>query len=408
MRNERMRSVCVRKSLLLVMSRRAKEEYDRRYQVTESRLNERGFTEYCVKAEFISKKNPQDVKEITVWKRYSDLKKLHSELSYTHRNLFRRMEEFPPFPKAQVFGRFEEAVIEERRKGAETMLAFTVNIPALSNSPQLKDFFRGGEVKRRSGVLEAVEACGEDVLPPPLVPLLSAVKDLSDQSPKPASCKRAATADVVEETIQEQIAKQEGLSLEEPGECGLVRSDSNDFGDLQEEILQTEASEDLDLLFDYTEEEPISPTHCPLPDNELALFDPCCKDESAASASFHEEELASLVVNSELPDNFQLGLAAQNALWDKQLNPETSNAESQGSGNYLRLATEEIRLALEKEGAEDYVGAIQSYRDGVDLLLKGVQGDTNAARKEAVKMKMAEYLKHAEGLYQLHLKGNQP
>lgn len=33
-------------------------------------------------------------------------------------------------------------MIEERRKGAEDLLRFTVPIPALNNSPQLKEFFR--------------------------------------------------------------------------------------------------------------------------------------------------------------------------------------------------------------------------------------------------------------------------
>lgn len=33
-------------------------------------------------------------------------------------------------------------MIEERRKGAEDLLRFTVHIPALNNSPQLKEFFR--------------------------------------------------------------------------------------------------------------------------------------------------------------------------------------------------------------------------------------------------------------------------
>ena len=42
--------------------------------------------------------------QVVVWRRYSELKKLHGELAYTHRNLFRRQEEFPPFPRAQVFG----------------------------------------------------------------------------------------------------------------------------------------------------------------------------------------------------------------------------------------------------------------------------------------------------------------
>lgn len=41
-----------------------------------------------------------------------------------------------------VSGRFDEAVIEERRTAAEAMLLFTTSIPALYNSPQLKDFFR--------------------------------------------------------------------------------------------------------------------------------------------------------------------------------------------------------------------------------------------------------------------------
>lgn len=41
-----------------------------------------------------------------------------------------------------VSGRFEEAVIEERRKATEAMLQFSTTIPALYNSPQLKEFFR--------------------------------------------------------------------------------------------------------------------------------------------------------------------------------------------------------------------------------------------------------------------------
>lgn len=94
-------------------------------------------------------------------------------------------------------GRFEASVIEERRKGAEDLLRFTVHIPALNNSPQLKEFFRvcgpappapapgnpscsraaprdssrlvsllqGGEVTRPSQVSRDLH-----ILPPPLIP----------------------------------------------------------------------------------------------------------------------------------------------------------------------------------------------------------------------------------------------
>ncbi|XP_071190227.1 sorting nexin-15-like isoform X1 [Salvelinus alpinus] len=73
----------------------------------------------------IQKRRPEDVKEVLVWRRYSELKKL----SYTHRNLFRRREEFPPFPRAHLF-------------------ACYCSPPTSHHSPQLKDFFRCGEVVR--------------------------------------------------------------------------------------------------------------------------------------------------------------------------------------------------------------------------------------------------------------------
>ncbi|XP_027991717.1 sorting nexin-15 isoform X2 [Eptesicus fuscus] len=147
------------------MSRRAKDDFLRHYTVSDPRTHPKGYTEYKVTAQFISKRDPEDVKEVVVWKRYSDFRKLHGDLAYTHRNLFRRLEEFPAFPRAQVFGRFEASVIEERRKGAEDLLRFTVHIPALNNSPQLKEFFRGGEVTRPTQVSRDLH-----ILPPPLIP----------------------------------------------------------------------------------------------------------------------------------------------------------------------------------------------------------------------------------------------
>ncbi|XP_048370108.1 sorting nexin-15 [Sphaerodactylus townsendi] len=149
------------------MSRRVKDEYQRHYTVTDTRTHLKGYTEYKVTARFVSKLNPEDAKEIVVWKRYSDFKKLHGDLAYTHRNLFRRLEDFPPFPKAQVFGRFEPKVIEERRKAAEVMLRFTVHIPALNQLDplQLKEFFRGGEGGR------PLENCDQPSLAPPLIPV---------------------------------------------------------------------------------------------------------------------------------------------------------------------------------------------------------------------------------------------
>uniref|UniRef100_A0A8B9VDD6 PX domain-containing protein n=1 Tax=Anas zonorhyncha TaxID=75864 RepID=A0A8B9VDD6_9AVES len=112
------------------------------YTVTEPRRHPRGHTVYKVTARIVSRKNPEDVQEIVVWKRYSDFKKLHKDLWQIHKNLCRHTELFPPFAKAIVFGRFDETVIEERRQCAEDLLQFSANIPALYNSKQLEEFFK--------------------------------------------------------------------------------------------------------------------------------------------------------------------------------------------------------------------------------------------------------------------------
>ncbi|XP_024408203.2 ribosomal protein S6 kinase delta-1 isoform X1 [Desmodus rotundus] len=128
------------------------------YTVTEPQRHPRGYTVYKVTARVVSRRNPEDVQEIIIWKRYSDFKKLHKELWQIHKNLFRHSELFPPFAKGIVFGRFDETVIEERRQCAEDLLQFSANIPALHNSKQLEDFFKGGIITDGSELIGPVEA----------------------------------------------------------------------------------------------------------------------------------------------------------------------------------------------------------------------------------------------------------
>lgn len=133
------------------------------YTVTEPQRHPRGYTVYKVTARVISRRNPEDVQEIIVWKRYSDFKKLHKELWQIHKNLFRHSELFPPFAKGKVFGRFDETVIEERRQCAEDLLQFSANIPALYNSKQLEDFFKGGVINDGSELIGPVEAYSDSL-----------------------------------------------------------------------------------------------------------------------------------------------------------------------------------------------------------------------------------------------------
>ncbi|XP_048216831.1 sorting nexin-15 [Perognathus longimembris pacificus] len=336
------------------MSRQAKDDFLRHYTVSDPRTHPKGYTEYKVTAQFISKKDPEDIKEVVVWKRYSDFRKLHGDLAYTHRNLFRRLEEFPAFPRAQVFGRFEAAVIEERRKGAEDLLRFTVHIPALNNSPQLKEFFRGGEVTRPLEVSRDLH-----ILPTPLVPAPPLEDPLLPQ-PLPA-----------ERRGQEE--------LEVPADPPP----------------SSPAQEALDLLFSCGSEEEASGSPARgglLSEAELALFDPFSKEEGAGPSPTHIGELTAMEVESKRLDQEPWEPGGQEE--DKEEGPTPA---------YLSQATELITQALRDEKAGAYPAALQGYRDGVHILLQGMPSDPSPARREGVKKRAAEYLKRAEEILHGHL-----
>lgn len=74
--------------------------------------------------------------------------------------------------------------------------------------------------------------------------------------------------------------------------------------------------------------------------------------------------------------------------------------------DYLVDAAKQIRMALDREISEDYEAAFNYYKNGVDLLLKGVQVDPNKERREAVKRKTTQYLKRAEEIFNSHLQGS--
>uniref|UniRef100_A0A8C8DQ62 Ribosomal protein S6 kinase polypeptide 1 n=1 Tax=Oryzias sinensis TaxID=183150 RepID=A0A8C8DQ62_9TELE len=140
-----------------MISQRESGELARFYTVTDPKKHRKGYTVYKVTARIISRKTPEDIQEITVWKRYSDFRKLHQNLWLLHKNVCCQSELFPPFAKAKLFGRFDDSVVEERRQCSEDLLQFSANIPALYNSQHIQDFFKGGEVHDGSELIGPVE-----------------------------------------------------------------------------------------------------------------------------------------------------------------------------------------------------------------------------------------------------------
>ncbi|KAJ7341089.1 hypothetical protein JRQ81_004809 [Phrynocephalus forsythii] len=317
-------------------------EVARFYTVTEPKRHPRGYTLYKVTARIVSRKNPEDVQEIVVWKRYSDFKKLHKELWQIHKHLFRHTELFPPFAKAIVFGRFEESVIEERRQCAEDLLQFSANIPALVNSKQLEDFFKDGEVHDGSELIGPAE------------PLLDSLTDSL------STCSSEAHKDV---------AVLEGVTLNQ-SEYGGFSSDS----DLISLTVDVDSPAELDDGMASNQNSP----------------------SGAHGLSFTAEPLAQASALSDHEWSKPDGERESRGLFTGSLKARL------GRRDYLDKAGELIKLALKKEEEEDYEAAYGFYRKGVDLLLEGVQGESSPTRREAVKRKTSEYLMRAEKISSLY------
>ncbi|XP_042705621.2 sorting nexin-15 isoform X2 [Chrysemys picta bellii] len=312
-------------------------------------------------------------------------------------SLFRRRTQRMSSRSRSGNGRFEPEVIEERRKAAEAMLKFTVHIPALNNSPQLKEFFRGGEVKR------PLEACDLRILPPPLIPVPQEGTDAGDDA-QGSVAELGLQSLEPERELEPHPHRREQAEPQSPvplGAVGVAGEEHNGGEETGDPALAAKSEEDLDLLFASVgeEKESGSPLHGPLSNQDLALFDPFIKEEQCSASP---SQGAMLAVGSELLPGQDIELAAD-ALWDLQISQPAEQEAIQGldPGGYLAVATEEITLALKREAAKDYAGALCGYRNGVDILLKGVQGDPDPARREAVKKKTAEYLHRAEELVQL-------
>ncbi|KAK5848502.1 hypothetical protein PBY51_006110 [Eleginops maclovinus] len=146
----------------------------------------------------------------------------------------------------------------------------------------------------------------------------------------------------------------------------------------QDEIaLSQESQEEFDSLFDSVAEDlassPKEEGPPPLTDNDLAVFDPCYKQDKSNSCTDYS-------------DLFSL--------------PPTSL--DGGDVGYLNQAATELTAAMELEKEGEFSSAIRRYRTAVDTLITGVKGDADPIRRESVMRRTAQYLKHTEMLVDRH------
>ncbi|XP_048475737.1 sorting nexin-15 isoform X2 [Rhincodon typus] len=294
-------------------------------------------------------------------------------------------------------GRFDEAVIEERRRCAEEMLQFTVNIPALCNSLQLKDFFKDGEVSRPLELGAPQDPCS---LPAPLIPLPSEEgRTPGCFSSQSLECRRSSQPLTrSEREVGEMAAKPEPLSAARQ----IHHSQDEPEPDHQQ---VAEASSPLDSDTEDKHEGNRQRPGSPLSNHELAMFDPCAKDGVDSLPDLNQWSSLTALGDEQPKDLERRLLQLRVQPEDQFLPPATPHSDGLDSAEYLTAAAKCIKEALAREASQEYAAAFSCYRNGVDILLKGVQGDLNSERRDAVKKKMAEYLKHAEAIFTEHLTG---
>ncbi|KAM6954074.1 ribosomal protein S6 kinase delta-1 [Aplochiton taeniatus] len=334
-----------------MISQRERGELARFYTVTDPKKHQKGYTVYKVTARIISRKTPEDVQEITVWKRYSDFRKLHRDLWQLHKNLCSQSELFPPFAKTKVFGRFDDSVIEERRQCSEDLLQFSANIPALYSSQHIQDFFEGGEVQDGSELIGPAEPCSDY--------LADSLSECGFEVPQ-------------------DIGGAEDLNVTGHSEDGGPSSES----DLTFLPLAKDSLDELDNGM---------ASGCDAPNQPLGGA------TASSSPSPSPCSPASPAAEVRRP--------SRAALFPSSLRRASPHAK-EPKADYLDRASEQIRLAAEKEAESDYQSALLCYRRGVDLLLQGVQGEPSPTRREAVKTRTAEYLMRAEQLSNQYLRGS--
>ncbi|XP_023256259.1 ribosomal protein S6 kinase delta-1 [Seriola lalandi dorsalis] len=348
-----------------MISQRDRGELARFYTVTDPKKHQKGYTVYKVTARIISRKNPEDVQEITVWKRYSDFRKLHQNLWQLHKNVCSQSELFPPFAKAKVFGRFDDSVIEERRQCSEDLLQFSANIPALYSSQHIQDFFKGGEVHDGSELIGPAEPFSDF--------LADSLSDCSSD-------------------VQRDISGADDLTI--TSEYGGPSSDSD----------LTSLAVDTDSLAEVDDGMASGRTSPNQPQGGATNISSSC---SPRLPSLHDRRTPSPApIPASSAPNPEVSWPGRTPLFSGSLKKASGGNTKDVKSDYLDKASELICLAVQKEKEQDYQAAFSYYRNGVDLLLQGVQGEPSPTRREAVKKKTAEYLMRAEQISSQHLRSN--
>lgn len=378
-----------------------RDKWVRRFIIPETTRHKKGFTIYKVTSVVFLKSSHVEVSKVSVWKRYNDFKKLHSELSaLCSRSQIK--ESFPSFPKPKFFGRFETEIIEERRESALKFLEFIGRHLYLYSSDIFIKFFETSH--EDCSLNDCSQSLGSDTsaeddqhtyintLPTDDIVSQSIFQPRSIQSSLRNSCSILAIPIPKDETKQPQEVSQ-------PKELQSTQLNDTDYKTENEETSMTKNT--TNNLF--TKDSDFDKIVSKLENNELI-----CKNNNYykdTNRNVKNEEDSILIQTSN--SNTKINAAPEDmdslvTTHDGSDLPQPSPDSSQ----YILIAAAHMSAAFKHEDLIEYEEAFTQYKMGISSLQSGVECDSNKIRAEIIKEKISKYLKHAERLYNRYLNCN--
>uniref|UniRef100_A0A182N5Y7 Ribosomal protein S6 kinase delta-1 n=1 Tax=Anopheles dirus TaxID=7168 RepID=A0A182N5Y7_9DIPT len=329
---------------MLLGGRRKTETWVHSFSVGSETRKYKGFTIYHITSIVFPRSHPEGLTRVTLWKRFSEVKKLYKELVRRHRE--RHLPgAVPPLTDHSFFKRFDPAVIEERKLYIQQLLEFAGQEPLLYRSHAFLNFFTRGIVPDREDQKD----------------------DNGDGSVSEKEDDRSNGGGNIE-TIRKQlgIGHQDELSLIDPTrDDGLTQHRTKSDGS------STSGGEEADEIDG--------------PHERIAQGDEAAPTTKHASSGSLIDSMISETGSSSISEPESATMAEPLPL----IQPV----------DYLVAAGMVFSKAVEAEANGEYGRALEQYRAGIDRLLSGAKDDSNESRRKIANEKSCKYNAKLEEMY---------
>ncbi|XP_059045959.1 ribosomal protein S6 kinase delta-1 [Achroia grisella] len=390
-----------------------RDKWVRRFSVDETSRHKNGFTIYKITSVLFPIESPEAVTVVSVWKRYSDVQRLHKNMRLLHSGLHLRGT-FPTLPKFSYFKRFQTDVIEERAKTIKTLLEFIAEHRLLFTSMDFVDFLQTGYPEPENtagGVINAIRSS----LHLPIEetsPLEYQTDDEDSRSPSHSGRTEHTSAEGNQQTIDtDEVDFISQIPIYEAADVEIRESPKT-----SQKLSIADSFESINSL------DSINSLYDELSKVTIEKSKPCIKDKSilpdlinfdAPSTSKFEDyhtmpktsniDSDTLSLNSNETDSRRS--SSRMSHYSKRSVLSLSNVESKTKteDSYVFEAGYMLNLAARCEDVGDYQRAFECYKSGIEKMLIGVQTDTDTQRRALIKEKTNKYLAYAEAIYKNHL-----